>query len=202
MSILGMVGRQLDLFRKRRRRKPGRKPGKLRAVPHRLRPRFARRMPVHVTLRVRAHVYNLRARRCFRPLARAFRGGRDQFGFALNEFSVQGNHLHFIVEADDHLALAKGMQGLSIRMAKALNRVMARSGTVFAQRYHSRILRTVREVRNALRSVLHNLQRHAAEWGRPLAPTWRDPLSSSVDGHDATAPPQTWLLKSVRVGEM
>jgi REP element-mobilizing transposase RayT len=157
-------------------------------------------MPVHVTLRVRPHVYNLRAKRCFRPLSRAFRGGRDQFGFTLNEFSVQGNHLHFIVEADDHVALAKGMQGLAIRMAKALNRVMRRSGTVFAQRYHSRILRTVTEVRNALRYVLHNLQQHAAGWGRPIAPSWRDPLSSSVAGHDATAPPHTWLLKSVRAG--
>jgi REP element-mobilizing transposase RayT len=199
--MLRVMRRQLDLFRKRRRRKPGRKPGKLRAVPHRLRPRFARRMPVHVTLRVRPHVYNLRARRCFRPLSRAFRGGRDQFGFTLNEFSVQGNHLHFIVEADDHIALAKGMQGLAIRMAKALNRVMGRSGTVFAQRYHSHILRTVTEVRNALRYVLHNLQQHATEWGRPIAPSWLDPLSSSAAGHDATAPPHTWLLKSVRAAE-
>jgi REP element-mobilizing transposase RayT len=195
------MSRQLDLFRKQRRRKPGRKPGKLRSEPHRLRPRFARRRPVHVTLRVRPHVYNLRAKRCFRPLARAFRAGRDQFGFTLNEFSVQGNHLHFIVEADDHVALAKGMQGLAIRMAKALNRVMRRSGTVFAQRYHSHILRTVREVRNGLRYVLHNLQQHATASGRQIAPSWLDPLSSSVAGHDATAPPHTYLLKSVRAGE-
>jgi REP element-mobilizing transposase RayT len=195
------MSRQLDLFRKHRRRKPRRKPGRLRSEPHRLRPRFARRMPVHVTLRVRPHVYNLRAKRCFRPLSRAFRGGRDQFGFTLNEFSVQGNHLHFIVEADDHVALAKGMQGLAIRMAKALNRLMRRAGAVFSERYHAHILRTVREVRNALRYVVHNLQQHATEWGRPLASSWRDPLSSSVVGHDPTAPPHTWLLRSVRAGE-
>ena len=36
------------------------------------RPRLAARFPVHVTLRVRPHVYQLRPRRCFRVLGAAF----------------------------------------------------------------------------------------------------------------------------------
>ena len=44
---------------------------------------------------------------------------------------VLGNHVHFIVEADSAEALSHGMQGLSIRIAKALNAVMGCAGSVF-----------------------------------------------------------------------
>ena len=44
------------------------------------------------------------------------------------EFSVQGNHLHLIVEAENSDALSRGMQGLAIRIAKALNSLMERAG--------------------------------------------------------------------------
>ena len=65
-----------------------------------------------------------------------------------------------IAEARDERALSRGMQGLSIRMAKALNRLWARSGKVFADRFHSRVLTTPREVRNALAYVLLNSNHH------------------------------------------
>jgi len=58
--------------------------------------------------------------------------GRDRFGFRLVHFSVQGNHIHLVVEAQDERSLASGLQGLGVRIAKALNRVMGRKGTVFA----------------------------------------------------------------------
>ena len=41
-------------------------------------------------------------------------------GLRIVQFSVQGNHLHLIVEADSSTALSRGMQGLCIRLAKAL----------------------------------------------------------------------------------
>ncbi len=53
-----------------------------------------------------------------------------------------GEHLHFIVEADDNRALSEGMQGLSVRLAKGLNRLMGRHGKVFADRFHAHVLRT------------------------------------------------------------
>ena len=46
-------------------------------------------------------------------------------------------------------ALARGMQGLSIRMARRLNRLWRRSGKVFADRFHVEVLRTPRQVRDA-----------------------------------------------------
>ena len=80
-------------------------------------------------------------------------------------FSIQGNHLHFIVEANDTEALSRGMQGLCIRMAKALNAMMRRSGRVFADHYHSRLLRSPSETVSAIAYVLDNHRHHHGEGG-------------------------------------
>src|SRR5690349_2648355 len=162
--------------RKKRRRKEERKLAK---VPHRKRPVLSARYPVHATWRVLPHVWNLRSRRCFSRIARCFMAGRDRFGFRLVHFSVQGNHLHLVVEAPDERALARGMQGLGVRIAKALNRLMQRKGTVFADHYHSRILRSPTQVANAIAYVLLNFLHHFPEEARRFAPDGRDRFSSA-----------------------
>ena len=78
----------------------------------------------------------------------------------INHFSVQGNHVHLIVEAEDNRALARGMQGLGVRIARALNRVMGKKGAVMADRFHSHLLRTPSEARRAIDYVLRNHVRH------------------------------------------
>jgi len=179
---------------KEKRGRPANVPGKP-GVSHLRRPELKRRFPVLVTMRVMDHVWNLRSQRCFRALQATFRKGRDRFGFQLNHFSVQGNHLHFIVEAEDEKSLARGIQGLTIRMAKALNKVMGRSGKVFADRYHARILRTPKEVAIALRYVLNNYQKHMLRLGKPTPPRFIDPFSSAVRAPELVIPPRTWLLQ-------
>src|SRR5207237_3669374 len=67
-----------------KRRGAGRKPkGAEAGVPHIKRPALAARHPVHVTLRVLSHVWNLRSRRSFRAIARAFARGKERNGFRL-----------------------------------------------------------------------------------------------------------------------
>ena len=51
-------------------------------VPHRVRRRF-RKGALHVTVRIRREVWNLRTHRCFRALRRAFERGCRRFGFRL-----------------------------------------------------------------------------------------------------------------------
>src|SRR6266566_1116261 len=100
-----------------RRKGAGRKPkGEWALVTHTARPPLAARYPVHVTLRVLPHVWNLRSGRTFRVLGRALSQGGDRFGMRICEFSIQGNHLHLVTEATDARALSRGMQGLSIRI--------------------------------------------------------------------------------------
>jgi hypothetical protein len=67
-----------------------------------------------------------------------------------------------LAEAQSREALSRGVQGLAIRLARAINRVLHRAGEVWADRYHARALRTPREVRNALVYVPNNWRKHGA----------------------------------------
>ena len=107
----------------------------------------------------------------------------------LVEFSVMGEHLHLIVEADDHLCLSRGMQGLDIRVARALNRLLQRSGPLFADHYHSRLLHSPTELVTAIRYVLTNAEHHFGDAGV-------DPCcSSAFESRPALAEPLGWLLQ-------
>jgi hypothetical protein len=155
-----------------------RKPAQL-VRGHRTRPALASRFPVHVTLKVRPDLPNLRRGDCYAALRHAFRRGNDRFGFRLAHYSVQSNHLHLVCEAHDARALTRGMQGLAIRMARRLNRYIGRRGRVFAERYHARILRTPTEVRNALCYVLNNIRHHPPSY-LTFAPHHIDERSSGA----------------------
>jgi putative transposase len=174
-------------FRSRggRKGRSGRRPSGDRArLRHAKRPRLQARFPVHVTWRMRQGVWNLRTRRCFTALARAFWGGANRFGFRLVHYSVQGNHVHLLVEANDEKALSKGMNGLGTRIARRLNRVMGRRGKVLDDRYHGHILRTPTEVRRAREYLLQNARHH-------YGMTAPDPYTSVV----AVIEPDTFLMR-------
>jgi putative transposase len=113
------------------------------------RPGHSRHHPLHITLRVQRGLSSLRAHSLFVVVRKALAAAKQQFGFSLLHFSVQRDHLHLIAEAADRRALSRGIQGLSIRVARAVNRQLARTGRLFADRYHARALKTPREVRLA-----------------------------------------------------
>lgn len=92
-----------------------------------------------------------------------FPGARVRFGMRVVHYSIEGNHLHLLVEAEDRGSLARGMQGLAIPVAKAVNRLLRRAGQVWADRYHSHALMSRREAARALRYVLGNFARHARQ---------------------------------------
>ena len=182
------VPRQLEFPRHGGRREgAGRKRGD--KASHHPRPAFTRSTPVHVTLRVQDDVPSLRSSRRFAAIRRSFAAARGLHGMRLVHFTVLGNHLHLIVEADGSGALATGMQGLNVRLAKALNGVLARRGRVFADHYHGRLLLSPTEVRNALDYVKNNAQHHYGEKGV-------DPFSSAApDAAEVLARPLGWLLE-------
>jgi putative transposase len=148
---------------------------------------------MHVTWRMDRRVWNLRSGRAWKVLRPAFLAGAERFGGRLVEFSVQGDHLHLIVEALDRVALGRALRALGIRIARALNRLMKTSGRVLEDRFHVHVLKAPREVRNAVEYVRHNHRKHSEEWGTPLASSWVDPFSSVAHGL-ALARPATWLL--------
>ncbi len=129
-------------------------------VPHRRRERHLSRHPVHVTLRAREGLPSLRGDRLLLEAMRASIASSEKRDFRVVHFSIQSNHLHLIVEADDEDALSRGMQGLSIRMVHAAHRALGFGGSVFSDRYHAHQLKTPRETRAALLYVLQNWAKH------------------------------------------
>src|SRR3954465_5278066 len=173
------------------RKGAGRPPNCPSKVPHLRRPSLSRHHPVHVTLRLVPGLESLRSRRGYRAVLPAVAAGRERDDFRVAHLSVQSDHLHLIAEADDRGALSRGVQGLAIRVAKSLNAALGRHGKVFAERFHMHILRSVREVANAVDYVLANWFRHA---GRQVGHDDLDRLSSAGDP-SLVARPHTWLLR-------
>jgi REP element-mobilizing transposase RayT len=142
------------------RKGAGRPPkGVASGVSHLRRPALSRHHPAHVTLRLVAGLPSLRGA-LFGEVRQALAEGQERFGFRLVHFSVQSNHVHLIVEAGGRRSLSRGMQGLSIRVARAVNGQLARRGRVFADRYHARALKTARAAHFAVRYVLLNARKH------------------------------------------
>jgi REP element-mobilizing transposase RayT len=192
--------RQLTIFpRGGARRGAGRKPkGAHALVSHAARPALTARDPVLITTRLAAGLPNLRRGRTLAVLRDALAQGSDRFGFRLVEYSIQSNHLHFLAEAANEREIARGMQGLLVRVAKALNREWQRRGKVLADRYHARKLSTPREVRNALVYVLQNARKHGARLtgidacsSGPWFSGWRDRVARAPS---PIASARSWLL--------
>ena len=175
----GRIGKQGELeFRSwgGARKGAGRKPkGARPLVAHDARPPHKESLPVLVTTRVAAGLPSLRrpaeAARIRAALERASGSAR----FQVVHHSIQSNHLHLIVEATDRRALSRGVQGLLIRVARALNRLWGRRGRVFGDRFHERELCNPRQVRNALVYVLQNSRKHGIWVDGP------DPFSSGPE---------------------
>jgi REP element-mobilizing transposase RayT len=180
----------------------GRKPnGDTAGVPHAKRAPLAARHPVHVTLKLAPGIESLRKRRTHAVVRTALAAGSARFGLRLVEYAVLSNHVHLVCEAADALALSRGIKGLAVRIARALNRALARAGSVFADRFHARALKTPREVRNALNYVLKNAAHHGIHFAGPdpcSSGAWFEGWSQAHTAARITASPlpraRTWLL--------
>ncbi len=185
-----------------RRAGSGRRPaGDRQRVAHQRRPPHDRHCPVHVTLRTVPGVPSLRSATMYPAIRSAFAAASNA-RFRLLHFSAQADHVHLLVEADDATALARGLQGLAIRVARSVNRVVGRRGKVWFDRYHARPLRTPREVRHGLVYVLQNWKKHVAGArgiDRCSSGAWFEGWRQRLDAPNGTcapvASPRTWLAR-------
>ena len=150
----------------------------------------------HVTLRTVAAVGGLRRMDAYRALNAGLRAVWTRGAFRVLHFSLQGNHVHLVAEADHKEQLSNGVRAFCISMAKHLNAKAKRKGRVFADRYHARALRTPTEVRNALRYVLNNWRHHQES----RAPWPVDPYSSAANFSGWRELGDRWELYPLRPG--
>ena len=186
-----------------RRPGAGRKPAGARPrVSHAAKPKHDGRHPVHVTVRLREGLPTLRADPVLDILLEVFVASSSA-GFRVVHASLQASHLHLLVEARDGPALSRGMQGLLVRAARALNRLWRRRGALVGDHFHARALATPREVRNALVYVLQNARGHGAIRAgvdRYSTGRWFDGWRDAAAGERAPprgelGRPRTWLLR-------
>ncbi len=147
-----------------------------------------------MTVRVRPHVWSLRSQRGMAVVESALRGAALRPGFRVVRFSVQGNHLHLVVEAASAAALTSGMKALAIRLARGMNGLMGRRGPVLEDRYHAHVLRTPAEVRRALAYIADNFAGHARRWGEAMPEGFRDRFGSA-ERPELVEKGETWLLR-------
>jgi len=163
--------------------------------------------PVLVTLRAVDGLPSFRTPNLYAAFEKAVRLTRRP-DFRIVEFSVQDNHLHLVIEADEAAARARGMKSFSVRANRLFNAALERGrGPVWDGRYHFTELKTPRQVRNALVYCINNYKKHygihdgrmtidvcsSARWFTG----WSEPRSaSSVDGPRPTEEAKSFLLKT------
>jgi REP element-mobilizing transposase RayT len=212
-----------------RKRKDGTKRTR-RSVPHKVRLPGKPRFPRHVVLPVLPNIGSLRKRHLYAALRmatiavakRELHYDEVNGAFRIVHISIQATHVHMLVEADNKLAMSRGMQSFMISAAKQINRAYSeklglderRRGRVFADRYYQEIIETPRQARHALSYVLNNWRKHEEDC-RSGTETWLvDPYSSGLQfmgwkeradkdvhwrGRETYDPlvvylPKTWLL--------
>jgi REP element-mobilizing transposase RayT len=182
---------QQELFRRGGKRKgAGRKPKGARAgASHRARPTVRPSQPLHVTLRVVPAVGNMRRRSLYKAVRDATLTAAVRERIRIVHLSIQHNHVHLLVEADDKQALARGMQGFQISAARNVNTALAvdgqrRRGSVFADRYHAVAITSPTQAHHTLSYILSNWRRHREDQ-HGIARTWLvDPFSSGISFPD------------------
>ena len=193
--------------------RPRMKESKRKAMPHRSRASHRKGDPVHVTIRLKNRLPSLRSELLERIVKRALLDQRKMLEakeakhFQVVHFTIQDDHMHLIVEAPDRRGIARGVMGLEIRIARRINALFGQKGRFWSDRYHRRDLRTPTEVRNVLRYVLLNTQKHHRIIGDRC---FADPSSSAATFDGFARPPfvfddrfrwpravpRTWLLET------
>lgn len=190
---------------------------------HKTRPAIKATEPIHVVVRANPSVQPLRRRVLYRAIRRATEVVARRNDMNIVELSIQDTHIHLLVEATNRVALAKGMQSFGVSAARNINialmrdaiargerDVVARRGSVIADRYHACVLKTPTQVRNCLAYVLNNWRHHQVSASRRWAIDpystgltfrgWRE-LDGALPAQPAgfqpliTTPARTWLLR-------
>ncbi|MBL8897833.1 MAG: transposase [Planctomycetes bacterium] len=190
-----------------KRKGAGRKPKNAEpGMPHRQRSKKKRNEPLHVTVSLADGLPSLRRGGALKLVLAALNASSDRHGMRIVQYSIQRDHLHLLVEADDRECVARGMNALLSPLARALNKLWCRRGKVFPERYHDEVITTPTQARNALRYVLQNGKKHGVVAPSSIdlcssAPTFDGwmvrPSTASFPTAPAVAtvaPASTWLL--------
>lgn len=169
--------------------------------------------PLHISWRLEAGLVNLRCGLILKEFERCAKLAKST-GFSILHFSLQGNHLHLIVEARSNSHLGRGMRSLGCSFGKLLRKISRGRGRVFTDRYHLHVLKTPTETKRALAYVLQNTSRHTkfiyhldayssaayfSDWkallGEQVGPILLNRSNLDLPLPDFLGPPRSWLAR-------
>jgi hypothetical protein len=134
-----------------RRKGAGRKPNPgPRKSPHRTRPTVTPELPVLVKLRTLPHVPSLQGKKIVKLLSEMFAAAHDRLGAHILDYSVRAHAIAILVQATDETVLMRAMKGLSVRIARGLNRHTGDAGKVMFDRYQVKVLPTRAEAERVI----------------------------------------------------
>mgnify|MGYP000538296700 CR=1 FL=1 len=88
--------------------------------PHRPREKFTKRCPVQITLKMKPDIKNLRRRDVYRKIEDCLRQAATREDAPICDFSVQGDHVHMLVDAANNQALTSAVRGVSMNLWASL----------------------------------------------------------------------------------
>ncbi|MEY4545790.1 MAG: hypothetical protein RL685_1985 [Pseudomonadota bacterium] len=109
-------------------------------MSHLRRPAVTGVEPVQVTLKLQPDLPSLRSPALKASVEQAIDAGHERFGMRLLRYSLDKDGLSLVVTAPNRRALSRGIQGISVRIARAVNRKLERKGRLFADRYEAELV--------------------------------------------------------------
>jgi REP element-mobilizing transposase RayT len=129
-------------------------------IYHRSRPDLATGKPVHVTIKTNKHIVpNLRNKILYKEIRESFKRAR-LLGIRIIHFTVQRDHIHFLIESQNIKQLGQSMRALSISLTKRFSRVLNRKIKALKTRYHLHILESLKEIKNVANYIKNNGKKH------------------------------------------
>lgn len=130
-----------------------------RGIRHVARDILKKNTALHLTVKIERTKAGLRNKDILKALQNAIYKARLK-GLRILHYTLEYDHVHLLVEADNNQMLAKGMQSFGICFSKGINRVKKLVGRVFQTRYHFRKLKTVTEIKNVFNYIVGNSIKH------------------------------------------
>jgi len=162
-------------------------------IPHIKREALPAKTPVHITIKINKEYKGLRNKTFLSITKLAIKKARLK-GLRVIYFTIQFDHLHLFIEPKNMRELSNGIRSLVCAMAERMRRHLKldKLKSFVKDRYHLHILKTPREVKNAIKYILGNTIKHSGVF-RNLCPytfTFKKPESFALE------PPRFWLSNS------
>ncbi|MBC7714103.1 MAG: transposase [Rhizobacter sp.] len=128
-------------------------------IRHTSRPELHRPCSLHLTVKIKKIKADIKNKTILHFLKRAILNSRKQ-GLKVIHFSLEYDHVHLLIEADNNIVLGKGMKSFGVTLSKAINKVKNQKGGVYKHRYHFRQISSARQLKNVMKYIFLNGVKH------------------------------------------